>query len=507
VITTASGHEIMLHRRRPEATRDGALRDMPGPPREAGKELLLPAKATGSLLGCAVRWDPASRTLYLHPWLRRFTLETQSDRYRLTLTAEAPIGYRTGELSDPPRLYVDLLNMDLAQIPTELTVAESYLKSARVKQNTLAPDSKGDVVRLVVEMSEDRQSRIGQSVDGCKLWLDFPLPEAKTLPPDVPPVVLTGMSFERPSGRIALLKIETYGAAVCQAAGMYDPKTITFDITNAQNQLKTIPFISDRIVKSVSLGSASGNPGAQRLTIVLKEPSGYSFQTTDREIKVLFGNFELGDLKLVIDAGHGGVDSGAVGQSGLDERVVNLDIARRVFEKLTTMGAMACLTRTDESSVRPWRPGNKEEQRSDLLARCSIANEMAADLFVSIHCNATGGNRYARRGTETYYRRPESLEFARVMQREVVAAAGSPDGGVFRHPKSIVVLQYTEMPAVLVEVSYLSHPEDEALLATDSYREQLAQGIANGIVRYVQEGGLLARLAEREAEVLRTPAE
>jgi N-acetylmuramoyl-L-alanine amidase len=73
-----------------------------------------------------------------------------------------------------------------------------------------------------------------------------------------------------------------------------------------------------------------------------------------------------------------------------------------------------------------------------------------------------------------------------------------PDGGVIRHPKSIIVISYTDMPAVLVEVAYLSHPSDEAVLATDEFRERAARGIVNGVRRYVEEGGLLARLNDRE---------
>jgi len=92
------------------------------------------------------------------------------------------------------------------------------------------------------------------------------------------------------------------------------------------------------------------------------------------------------------------------------------------------------------------------------------------------------------------------------MQRELVKAVGLPDGGVIRHPKSIIVLSYTEMPSVLVEVGYLSHPVDEAVLAMEETRERAARGIASGIRRYVEEGGLLERLAERERETARAAA-
>jgi N-acetylmuramoyl-L-alanine amidase len=89
------------------------------------------------------------------------------------------------------------------------------------------------------------------------------------------------------------------------------------------------------------------------------------------------------------------------------------------------------------------------------------------------------------------------------MQKEMVKAVRLPDGGVIRHPSSIIVLYRTQMPSVLVEVGYLSHPEDEAQLATQALRDRAARGIVNGIRRYVEEGGMLPELARRERERLR----
>ncbi len=498
-ITTASGREIVIDRKRPEATRDGVLKEMPGPPREVRGRVLLPARAVGSLLGCAVRWEEASRTLYVYPWLRRFDLQTLHDRYRLTVEAEAPIAYRIGELSGPPRFFVDLLDMDLAQIPAAFEVEDSYLKSALVHQHSLVPEAEADVTRIVVEMTELRQCRIRESEDRCRIEIDFPLPEAEEVPPDVAPVVLTGLSFERTSPRVAAVTLSVFGTPYCVSADMYDPMTIGVDIVNAQNQIREpLPEVVDPVVESVSIEPVPGRPGTKRVAIALRSPTGHGVVVEEGEVRILLGRFELAELKVVIDAGHGGHDTGAIGRSGLREKKLNLDIARRVYRYLNAMGVEARLTRVDDNPVRPWRRGNREEQRAELLARCSIANELEADLFVSVHANARRRNPMEHRGTETYYRKPDSFAFAHVMQRELVEALGLPDGGVIRHPKSIIVLGHTDMPSVLVEVGYLSHPADEVLLATEEFRERAAAGIASGIRRYVEEGGLLERLAQRE---------
>jgi N-acetylmuramoyl-L-alanine amidase len=500
-ITTVNGREVLISRKRPEATRDGMLREMPGVPKTVRGRTLLPARAVGSLLGCAVRWEEESRTLYVHPWIRKFSLAQLRDRYRLTVEAEAPITYRIGELGDPPRYFIDLLNTDLAQIPSAFAAEGSYLKSARIHQHSLAPDPEGDVARVVVEMAERRQCRIRESDDKCRLEIDLPLPGAEDLPPDVDPVVLTDIAFERRSPRVAAVKLGVFGGAYCTSVNMYDPLLLGVDIPNATNQLRSpMPLIDDFLVDSVEVGPSPGHPGTERVTIALKQPTGHGIVVDDGEVRILLGRFELAELKVVIDAGHGGHDTGAVGRSGLQEKDVNLDIARRVYRLLKAMGVNVCLTRVGDNPVRPWTRGHREQQKTELLTRCQIANQMEADLFVSVHANARRSNPMEHRGTETYYRQPNSFAFAHAMQRELVRAIGLPDGGVIRHPKSIIVLQYTEMPSVLVEVGYLSHPADETILATEELRERAAMGIANGVRKYVDEGGLLDKLALRERE-------
>ncbi len=503
-ITTATGREVLLSLTRAEATLDGMMREVPGPPRKEGKVYLLPARAVGSLLGCAVRWDADSRTLFLHPWVRRFSLERLADRYRLRVGAEAPVLFHTGRLENPPRFYLDLVNADLADIPSEFTADGGYLRGARASQNSLSPAPEGDVIRVVVELEEWRPYRFSVTPDRCEARLDFPLPDADEVPPEAAPVVLTDLNFQRLSARLAAVRLSVYGKATCRTGTTEDPPSIWVEVANADVRMPTRHISPrDRWVSDVSVDPVPDQPRRQRLTIELEEPISHSVVSEQGEVRVLLGRTELADLTVVIDPGHGGHDTGAIGRTGLQEKEVNLSIALRVRQLLQALGAKVLMTRTTDAPVVPWTRGNREEHRRELLARCAIANKANADLFVSIHANARARNPGDTSGTETYYRKSDSIELARVIQEELVKAAGLLDGGVIRHPKPIVVLYQTNMPAVLVEVGYLSHPDDEAQLATDAFREKAAEGIANGIRRYVEEGGILARMAEREARQAR----
>jgi len=233
------------------------------------------------------------------------------------------------------------------------------------------------------------------------------------------------------------------------------------------------------------------------LMVSLSEATGHAIVTDERRLRLLLGRTELANLSVVIDPGHGGHDAGAIGRSGLREKDVNLDIALRTYRRLQALGARVRLTRMDDNPLRPWRKGNRAEHRRELLARCELADALKADLFVSVHANARESNPLQYRGTETYYRKADSARFAGVMQQELVRALQLPDGGVKRHPSPIIVLYRTAMPAVLVEIGYLSNPADEALLATSALRDRAAIGIVNGIKRYAAEGGLLPRAADR----------
>jgi N-acetylmuramoyl-L-alanine amidase len=499
-ITTAAGRGIVISRARPEATVDGMLRPLPGTPLMQQGALFLPTRAVGSLLGCAVRWDESSRTAFMYPWIREFALEALPDGYRLTVGAEATLAYRTGKAEDPPRLFIDVLNADLAAIPSELHLEGTYIGAARIRQNTLAPAPAGDVVRAVVELAEWKPYRIHMSGDRCTLQVDFPLADTAKLPLDGPPGVLSAMTFERVSPRVAMLRLAVFGRPACTSGATDRPPSVWLDIANTESRLerKTLQ-VQDSVVSGVSCGPSPDNPRTQRVTVTLTQPTPHAVVTDSGELRVLLGRTELDGACVVVDAGHGGHDTGAMGRSGLMEKEVNLDIAQRVRDQLVELGAKVLMTRTDDNPVIPWDPAKPAEHRAELLGRCALANDAHADLFVSIHCNARESNPTLVRGTETYFRKADSLAFAQVMQEEVVRAVGLPDGGVKYHPRSIIVLYQTNMPAVLVEVAYLSNPDDEAELLTEGLRERAALGIVNGVKRYVEEGGLLSRLAERES--------
>ena len=191
---------------------------------------------------------------------------------------------------------------------------------------------------------------------------------------------------------------------------------------------------------------------------------------------------------IVIDPGHGGSDSGAVGPTRYAEKTANLDIGLRIEKLLRRRGIPVVLTRsTDISPNTPPRDltaNGTINVSDDLQARVDIANRVRARAFVSIHNNSGPSS---ARGSETYYwsstSSAESRRLATLIQKELTAEIGLANRGV--KGARFYVLRRTNMPAALVEGAFISNPTEEALLKTPSFRQKIARAVFNGILKYL----------------------
>ncbi len=175
---------------------------------------------------------------------------------------------------------------------------------------------------------------------------------------------------------------------------------------------------------------------------------------------------------VVIDAGHGGHDPGAV-VAGIEEKDVVLYLALRVLALAEAEPRVqVLLTRSGDYYV-------------DLRDRVRLAEEVDAVLYLSIHANANHSSNIC--GVETWVHdavRPgeSSWELAERVQAAVVSTTGAADRGVLRQP---LYLRHTDLPAALVEVGYLTCPQERTLLLDREYRERIAIGIVQGILDFV----------------------
>ena len=183
---------------------------------------------------------------------------------------------------------------------------------------------------------------------------------------------------------------------------------------------------------------------------------------------------------IAIDAGHGGADAGAIGPTGVTEKSVTLRVALELRDLLENEGAKVIMTRTTDRQVSS--KGDKASAIEELQARCTVANNAKADIFVSIHADSfTNPN---ARGTTGYYftGSDKSKKLADCIRKALCEQIRTPSRGT--KSCNFYVVRHTSMPATLVELAFISNKEEEELLDSDEGVTKAAQGIFDGIEDY-----------------------
>lgn len=186
---------------------------------------------------------------------------------------------------------------------------------------------------------------------------------------------------------------------------------------------------------------------------------------------------------VVIDPGHGGYDPGAITKQGVYEKEVNLQIAEKVVNVLKPTGVKVLLTRDeDEDYASAGARGKTSKKQTDLNYRISLASRENADIFVSLHVNASAGN--PKSGAETFYhyKSQEGKKLAESIQQELIKIAGMNKR--VAKPGDFYIINNTSMPTVIVELGYLNNSAELKKLRQSWYQEQLANAVAKGIARY-----------------------
>lgn len=184
---------------------------------------------------------------------------------------------------------------------------------------------------------------------------------------------------------------------------------------------------------------------------------------------------------IVIDAGHGGMDGGAVGKI-TNERDINLQYAETLKDMCENLGIRVVMTRTDENGL--YSPLASNKKRSDMEKRKEIIDSSGADLIVSVHMNAFSSR--SSRGAQVFYglgNEQGKLLAASVQQslhRSISYAKALPKEGDF------YILNCTFLPGVLVEFGFLSNLDEEKLLVSESYRNAMCSSVAYGILSFYE---------------------
>ncbi|MBY9081704.1 N-acetylmuramoyl-L-alanine amidase [Paenibacillus sp. HN-1] len=315
--------------------------------------------------------------------------------------------------------------------------------------------------------------------------------------------LVNGVSF---SNNVLMIAMD--GSAEPKISTLDNPSRIVVDVPNATfsdafgsgqtldpSKYGTLDASGYPDVKEIRYSLYSSNPYTVRFVIQLNEKKDFGYSlTNDSGSKLALVDLNAtggqaaanngsstdptntaplpgsGGKKLVVlDAGHGAKDSGAIGITGKYEKNFNLAVVLKAADLLKKENNIdVVLTRSDDTFL-------------ELSERVAIANNLNADLFISVHANSSSTS--VASGTETYYKRDESKAFAKVMHKYMVQATGLSDRGV--QYGNFHVIRETKMPAILLEVGYLSNKKDESLLFTDALQQRVAEAIVSGVKEYL----------------------
>ena len=330
-------------------------------------------------------------------------------------------------------------------------------------------------------------------------------------------VAPTPMRTSTPAPRVSVVQKPTAAKPVPNAVAVSKPQTATevAAVSDSPGKVEATdaPTSKPIAVREVSLG-ASARKTKATAAVADAAPVRAADKTADGETSLIRAlGLKIG--RIVIDAGHGGHDSGTIGAGGIEEKDVVLDVALRLGKLLhERLGAEIIYTRSDDTFI-------------PLETRTAIANKAQADLFLSIHANSSADP--SARGVETYYlnftsdpmaldvaarenavsgqsihqlsdlvkkitlkdKIAESREFATDVEDSLYAGltkgnAGLKDRGVKKAP--FVVLIGANMPSILAEISFVTNPQDADQLRQPEYRERVAESLYRGVARY--ESGL-----------------
>lgn len=193
------------------------------------------------------------------------------------------------------------------------------------------------------------------------------------------------------------------------------------------------------------------------------------------------------DKVIIIDAGHGGEDPGAIGTNGSYEKDINLALAFELGAALENEGYAVVYTRTEDKLLYTEEENIKGIRKiSDLKNRCKFAAEYPNAIFISIHMNSYSSSKYS--GLQVYYSKANenSYNLASKIQTSVKSELQVNNDRVIKSGEGIYVLENITSPAVLIECGFMTNPEECEKLSKKEYRKQLSLAIVCGIIEYVK---------------------
>lgn len=441
---------------------------------------------------------------------------------KVVIRVNGAIDISSQRIENPPRVFVDFQQAIPAiakkadgspnRAPQSLAVQDPFIRQIRLAENQRG------VTRIVLDLTRDDLEYQTVVVSVNQLVVELTQTKTKLSNPLAAPTLLSSLprnvapkDLAAKPTKVAPLPLPSKPRL---AFRFPEPPTLSLSARLPKAEASAIPYkVSGFVLRDFRAVKPPQTPVGRQAAAASSAAAAATMTSAGKRSLTRVLGLKVG--RVVIDAGHGGHDHGTTGPSGLTEKEVTLDVARRLGELIEeNLGSEVVFTRNDDRYIQ-------------LEERGAIANRSHADLFISIHANSS--RHAAAAGVETYYLNftssPEALEVAArenaVSERSVsdlgdlikkialkdkidesrefagkvqmalyngAAKAGNrtKDRGVRKAP--FVVLIGATMPSILTEIGFLSNPKEEAMLKKPEYRQKIAEALFRGISQYA--GGL-----------------
>lgn len=394
----------------------------------------------------------------------------------LEISADKINQYNITKLEKPDRMVIDFEDMKVAPKFERINLSSDFVTQIRTSQfqsDEIVANKKA-IVRVVVDLKQ--KAIVKTEIVGNKMYMIFKKENT----------TYNGMSYFKGDGysKISFNDITKYANQVMTGL---EPSTLMVKLDANYPTTSQLVSFDDGYLIDMNYQEKDGNKYA---VLKLYGDVKYEANYQGKNLVMTFYREKpaLRKVTVVVDAGHGGLsnqrynghsgDSGAISpHTGLKEKDVNLAAALKLQQELEARGYNVIMTRSTDVYIT-------------LMERANIANQANADVFISLHHNSIANPNV--RGIMTLYcptfeseiKSVDQYPLAKAIQDQLAAQLGAQDRGVIKRPE-LVVIRETKMPAVLVELGFLTNAREAQVVATDEYQRNAAKAIADGMEAYL----------------------
>lgn len=430
----------------------------------AGQTTMVPIRVVSEELGYKVDWNQAAKQV---------TIGSGVDTVVLTINQKTAVANGAiVSLNQPAMARNETTYVPLRFVSSQLGLQINWANA----QKTVYLFTQGHPA------SGQTGSKPGTSVGGSTpVTTPVKSPGTPVTTPVAPSAELKAISFS--DNR---LMISTDKKTAVKDSVLTGPNRILVELSNtklgdslgrnlAAGEIGTISASNANNVSQIRYFVPKASPNSVQVVIDLKSANTYKMSTEGTSVFVALDKVTVpttnvgsgGKKVIVLDAGHGNHDPGAVG-NGIREKDINLGLALKVE---------AILKKNPKIDVVMTRSG---DTFLELKERVRVAQNVKADVFISIHNNSGSAS---ANGTETYYQRANSKSLATTLHKHILAATGFKDRKV--QYGNYHVIRETTMPAALLEIGFISSAAEAAQLKTEAFQQRVAEAIAKGLFEYL----------------------